>query len=70
MEKRVRSSTWLWLPPLIGTVIYPVLILLFSVAIGNYHKSGDPTLAVYATLLMLLAGSIPLIAGREPLALP
>ncbi len=60
----MQTGARFWLLPLIGVVIYPVLIFLFPRAINGYREFGGPFFAGYAALLMLLAGSIPAIAAR------
>lgn len=39
-------------------------MILFPRAVNGYRELGSPLFAAYAALLMLLAGSIPVIAGR------
>lgn len=53
-----------WLLPLLGVVFYPSVMTRFAGAIDEYREVGDSSLAVGATLLMLLAGSIPVVAAR------
>ena len=54
----------LWGRPLILVMAYPGLIHAFAWALGGYRESGRGLLALYASLAMLLAGSIPVLAIR------
>jgi hypothetical protein len=54
----------LWMPPLIGAVVYPGLLLTFDWALNGYHKSGSVLWAAGALLVMLLAASVPALAAR------
>lgn len=58
-------GTQLWTLPWIAVVIYPGLILSFDWAINDYHQSGSLLMAVSAVLVMLLAGSTPVLAARS-----
>jgi succinate dehydrogenase/fumarate reductase cytochrome b subunit len=60
LNQRIRF----WALPLIGTALYPELIALFSRAIDGYRGSGNMLYAGSATVLILLAGSIPIISAR------
>lgn len=62
-EQSDRGARY-WAPPLVGVVFYPQLIELFSRAIDRYRDSGDLLQAADATLLMILAGSITILAAR------
>jgi hypothetical protein len=54
----------LWLPPLVGAAIYPWLIRFFGGAIDGYRETGSALLATAATLMILLAASVPAFAAR------
>lgn len=43
----------IWLPPLIGALLYPTLIQLFGWAMHGYGESGNAFLASLAALSML-----------------
>jgi succinate dehydrogenase/fumarate reductase cytochrome b subunit len=60
----MQRSVQFWLLPLSGAITYPALIILFPHAIDGYRQYGSPVFAAYAALLMLLAGSIPIIVAR------
>lgn len=60
----MRQRLGCWLLPLIGVIFYPSIITSFTGMIAGYRDSGDAQLAVGATLLMLMAGAIPLLAAR------
>jgi succinate dehydrogenase/fumarate reductase cytochrome b subunit len=60
LQRRLRF----WLLPLLGVVAYPTVLTHFAAAIYSYRETGAPALAVSAALLMLVAGSIPVISGR------
>lgn len=53
-----------WLPPLIGTMVYPGLVVSGEWAISGYRESGSFLLAGYALLTVLLGASIPVLALR------
>ena len=61
-EMRQRLGGWLLL--LIGVIFYPSIITNFTGMVAGYRELGDASLAAGATLLMLTAGSIPVIAAR------
>lgn len=54
----------LWLSALIGAIIYPALIQLFGNAIDGYHATGSTLFATAASLSILLAASVPVLAAR------
>ncbi len=53
-----------WALPLVGAASYPGLMGFFSQAIDSYRSSGNLLYAGYATSLILLAASIPIISAR------
>jgi succinate dehydrogenase/fumarate reductase cytochrome b subunit len=53
-----------WLLPLTGVIFYPSIITTFTGMAAGYRELGDASLAGGAALLMLMAGSIPVIAAR------
>jgi Domain of unknown function (DUF4158) len=46
------------MPPSIGIVAYPGLIVAFGWAINDFHRSADAVSAIFAFLTMLLAMSL------------
>jgi hypothetical protein len=60
----VRSLPLLWLPPFIGAVIYPGLIVSFPWIMAGYRESGSLLLAVCALLVVLVATAVPVLAAR------
>jgi hypothetical protein len=59
------AAQWrLWLSPLVGAVLYPWLIGFFGGAIDGYRQTGNVLLAAAASLVMLLAASVPAFAAR------
>ena len=54
----------LWIPPLIGALIYPGLMFSFGWALNDYRETGSPFQAAWAVLTMLLAASVPALAMR------
>jgi hypothetical protein len=53
-----------WIPPLIGIVAYPGLIVAFGWVINDFHRSVNAVSAIFAFLTMLLAMSVPVLALR------
>lgn len=60
----------IWLPPLIGALLYPTLIQLFGWAMHGYGESGNAFLASLAALSMLAAASVPFVAARALILMP
>jgi hypothetical protein len=63
-KKPMRRDMQLWMPPSIGIIVYPGLIVSFGWSINNFHRTMSPFWAIYALLTMLLAMSIPALALR------
>lgn len=68
-QTRTGKGLRLWAPPLTIALFYPLLISWFTLTIRAYHRSSNPLLAILATLIMAVAGSLPLVAGRALLVL-
>jgi hypothetical protein len=68
-QTRTGKGLHLWVPPLTIALFYPLLISWFTLTISAYHRSSNPLVAILATLIMTVAGSLPLVAGRALLAL-
>lgn len=66
LQQRLRF----WFLPSIGVIVYPSIITSFTSAIDAYREHGDASLAAVAALLMLVAGSIPVIAARALIRIP
>lgn len=54
----------LWIFPWIGVIAYPGLLRAFDAAINRYQGAGNPAMAAFAVLAMLLAMSVPILAAR------
>jgi succinate dehydrogenase/fumarate reductase cytochrome b subunit len=59
---QLGSGMRLWVPPVIGAIIYPALISFFQWAVRGYRESDSLLVATLALLLMLLAMSVPALA--------
>jgi succinate dehydrogenase/fumarate reductase cytochrome b subunit len=64
LGEQSRRGVRYWAPPIVGAVIYPELIDSFSRAVDSYRSSGNLLHDADAALLLLLAGSITVFAGR------
>lgn len=52
-----------WLLPLVGVVVYPMVIAHFTRVMDGYREIGDPSTAVAAAFLMLVAGLVPAVSA-------
>jgi hypothetical protein len=60
---QLSSGMRLWVPPVIGAILYPALISFFRWAVRGYRESESLLEAALALLLMLLSMSVPLVAA-------
>jgi succinate dehydrogenase/fumarate reductase cytochrome b subunit len=63
-ERQIVRSLPMWLPPLMGAVLYPGFILLFPWAMAGFRESGSLLLAALALVVILLASAVPVLAAR------
>lgn len=52
-----------WLGPWAAATSYPLFIASFPIAMASYRETGNAMFAGLALLSMLIAGSVPLLAG-------